>query len=465
MLNTRIRKSKLVFALLWMVLILAACGRTGNETELATASHVGALRTNSGFNTNTLRRNDDRSTGLVNIGFDANFFGNRYSQLYVNNNGNVTFDAPLARFTPFNIITAGRVIIAPFFADVDTRGSGSDVVRFGTDTVDGRPAFGVNWVDVGYYNARYDKLNSFQLVLIDRSDIAPGDFDIELNYEKIQWETGDASYGSGGLGGSSARAGYSNGSTTAYEIAGSAVNGAFLDSNTTTGLIHNRLNSTQTGRFVFNVRNGVVLPPGNTPPTVDAGGPYNGIVGTAVNLSPSASDDDGDALTYEWSSTSASCTFSNPSVLDPAVTCTGVGVHTLTLAVNDGTTTVTDPATLHVTYDFNGFFSPINNLPTVNVAKAGQAIPVKFSLNGYHGLNIFEVGSPKVVRYNCESGALTDVVEQTVTAGQSSLSYDAATDQYVYTWKTQKSWSKTCQELQVLLIDGTMKTAWFSLTR
>lgn len=464
--TTLYRNSIFTLTLLFGMLILAACGQTDTDAELATSTHIGALRTNSGFNAATLPRNDDGSTGLVNIGFDVNYFGSTYSQLFVNNNGNVTFDAPLATFTPFNIITAGRVIMAPFFADIDTRGSGSNVVKYGTDTVNGRPAFGANWVDVGYFASRFDKLNSFQLVLIDRSDIGPGDFDIEFNYEKIQWETGEASSGSNGLGGSSARAGYSNGTTAAYEIAGSAVNGAFLDTNTSTGLIHNLLNTTQTGRYVFNVRNGVVVAPGNTPPTVDAAGPYSGVLGSAVSLSgASASDDDGDALTYAWSSTSASCNFSDPNALNPTVTCTDVGIHTLSLEVSDGTVTISDPATLHVTYDFNGFFNPINNLPTVNATKAGQAVPVKFSLNGYHGLNIFETGSPKVVQYNCESGALTDAIEQTVTAGGSSLSYDATTDQYVYTWKTQKSWSNTCQELQVSLTDGTMKAARFNLTR
>ena len=81
----------------------------------------------------------------------------------------------------------------------------------GTGSVDGHLAFGVNWINVGYFNSNTDKLNRFQLILIDRSDTGPGNFDFEFNYDKIQWETGDAD-GSGGLGGISARVGYSNGS-------------------------------------------------------------------------------------------------------------------------------------------------------------------------------------------------------------------------------------------------------------
>ncbi|MBI2471521.1 MAG: hypothetical protein HYV59_09810 [Planctomycetes bacterium] len=224
-------------------------------------AHAGAIR--SGFNSNSLPSNDDSSTSLVSIGFFVNFFGSNYTDLYINNNGNVTFDSAQSTYTPYGLVSTSRVIIAPFFADVDTRGSGSGVVTYsyGAGSVDGRNAFGVNWIDVGYYSAHVDKLNSFQLILIDRSDIAPGDFDFEFNYDKVQWETGDASSGSGGLGGNSARVGYSNGTGdpgTYYERSGSGVPGSFLDSNSSTGLIYNSLNSSVSGRYLFQVRNGEV---------------------------------------------------------------------------------------------------------------------------------------------------------------------------------------------------------------
>jgi hypothetical protein len=239
--------------------VLAACLVFG-----AMQAHAGAIREASSFTDNTLPANDDGSTGLVNIGFSINFFGSSYSQLYVNNNGNVTFDAALGTYTPFPLLSTSRVIIAPFFADVDTRGAGSDLVRYGTDTLDGRPVFGVNWIDVGYYNSQTNRLNSFQLIITDRSDIAAGDFDFEFNYDQIQWETGSASGGSGGLGGFSARAGWSNGSTDAFELAGSAVNGAFLDGGPNS-LIADSLNSIVDGRYIFQVRNGEVEPPNPAP--------------------------------------------------------------------------------------------------------------------------------------------------------------------------------------------------------
>ena len=218
-----------------------------------------AIRLNPGFGTNVLPGNDDGSTGLVPIGFNVNFFGLAASSLYVNNNGNVTFTGPLATYTPFGLLATSTPIIAPFFADVETRGSINDVT-YGQDVVNGQAAFGVNWFDVGYYNQNLDRLNTFQLVITDRSDIALGDFDFEFNYDTIQWETGDASGGVGGLGGFSATAGWSNGTDASLELLGSAINGAFLDGGAN-ALVSGSLNSSEAGRDVFNVRSGVVQPP------------------------------------------------------------------------------------------------------------------------------------------------------------------------------------------------------------
>lgn len=226
------------------------------------AVHADAMRLGQ-FNSNTLSRNDDGSTGLVNIGFTANFFGSSYSQLHVNNNGNVTFTGPLSTFTPFGLTSSFTPIIAPFFADVDTRALASAEVTYGTGTVDGRAAFGVNWDGVGYFSFGTNKLNHFQLVLIDRSNTGAGNFDIEFNFDQVEWETGGASGGSNGLGGNSARSGFSNGSGdpgTFYELTGSGVNGAFLDGGPGgTALIHNSLNSNVDGRYLFFARNGNVV--------------------------------------------------------------------------------------------------------------------------------------------------------------------------------------------------------------
>jgi hypothetical protein len=212
-----------------------------------------------GFDAASLAANDDGSTALVPLGFTANFFGTPFTGLFVNNNGNLTFDAALREFTPFGLTATTRKIIAPFFADVDTRAG--NVVTYGAGIVSGRPAFGANWPGVGCFSRQTSVLNFFQVLLVDRSDIGAGDFDIEFNYDAIQWETGQASGGSTLCrGGDSARVGFSSGTGipgTFFELTGSGVPGAFLDINAQTGLVHNSLNSAQPGRYIFAVRNGV----------------------------------------------------------------------------------------------------------------------------------------------------------------------------------------------------------------
>jgi hypothetical protein len=107
----------------------------------------------------------------------------------------------------------------------------------------------------------------------------------------------------------------------------------------------------------------------------------------------------------------------------------------------------------------------VDNLPALNQAKAGQGIPVKFSLGGDQGLNILASGSPSSVRIVCDASAAIDAIEQTVTAGGSSLSYDATTDTYTYVWKTEKSWANTCRQLMITLTDGSVHEAHFKFSK
>ncbi|MGI8966930.1 MAG: nidogen-like domain-containing protein [Limisphaerales bacterium] len=208
---------------------------------------------------------------MANLPFSIKFYGTTYSEFYVNNNGNITFDTDFGGsgfYTPDTTLTSlGKNIVAPFWADVDTRDVGSDVVRYGTGTIGGRTAFGANWVNVGYFDTHSDKLLSVQLILIDRSDIAGGDFDMEFNYCKVRWEAGDVSGGSDGFWngqptghfGGPARVGFASAGGAGFQMNGSGVPGAFLDSNLNTGLIYNSFNSSSSGRYFFQFRNGIPL--------------------------------------------------------------------------------------------------------------------------------------------------------------------------------------------------------------
>jgi len=54
-----------------------------------------------------------------------------------------------------------------------------------------------------------------------------------------------------------------------------------------------------------------------------------------------------------------------------------------------------------------------------------------------------------------------DDIEETDTVGSSGLTYDPLTDQYIYHWKTNATWTGTCRQLIVRLNDGTDHVANF----
>jgi VCBS repeat-containing protein len=241
---------------------------TGIAANYLTAGHdlINTLGGANGFGESSLGGNDDGSTDAVSITsvFGAgglNFFGQHYTSIYINNNGNITFVGPSGTFTPSQIGSSGNPIIAPFWADVDTRGgsanataggnsTGSDLVYYDLDTTN--HVLTVTWDDVGYFASHTTLQNAFQLQLIDRGN---GDFDIVFRYEDINWTTGDASGGSGGLGGAPARAGYSAGDGNMahyFELPGSG------DQNTMLGLEGANGNTGIPGVYVFHVRSGNV---------------------------------------------------------------------------------------------------------------------------------------------------------------------------------------------------------------
>ena len=121
--------------------------------------------------------------------------------------------------------------------------------------------------------------------------------------------------------------------------------------------------------------------------------------------------------------------------------------------------------TYSVVFSWTGFFQPIDMSGTLNVVKAGSAVPAKFSLAGNQGLGIMTTGFPSSQPITCDSSAPTDPVETTVTAGGSSLTYDATANQYIYVWKTDKTWAGSCRQFNVKLIDGTTHSALFKFTK
>jgi hypothetical protein len=194
-------------------------------------------------------RNDDGFMGPINLGFSLAFFGNSYTQFYANNNGNISFGNGIAAYTPTGPQGASQPIISPFFGDVDTRNGASGLMYVRTDIPN---EIIVTWDRVGYFATNADKLDSFQLVLRGPNYTVPaGEGQVGFFYKSMQWETGDASGGSGGFGGTPAAVGFGDGLSNGYVLQGSIQNGI-------SSIVNNK-------KLWFNLTSGGVTPVTSTP--------------------------------------------------------------------------------------------------------------------------------------------------------------------------------------------------------
>lgn len=280
----------------------------------------------------------------------------------------------------------------------------------------------------------------------------------------------------------------------------------------------------------------------NTPPVANAG-PDQSVEASAnptslVTLDGTGSSDaDGDPLTYSWSNTSVSANGVTPTL------SLGLGVHTITLTVDDGSTTATDevvitvqdttppvitapgdlnvyasgalttvaigtatatdlfePITIEsdapeqfpvgtttvtwtatdpsgnssqatqqvtVVYDWNGFFAPLDNLPTINSVKGGQTVPVKWNVptpNGSYIRDTAIVSKLEIATVACEAeGSEYENAIEAETTGNSGLRYDLSAEQFVYNWKTSKPMKNSCRLFILGLNDGSYHYAKFKV--
>lgn len=176
-----------------------------STTSISTGCTIENPENDASFS--VLPANDDESTGEVSLGFDFNFFGTVYTSLYVNNNGNITFNEPTEDYTSTGFPTTYDMI-APFWADVDTEPDESGKVYYKSET----HRFTVIWYKVGYYRQNTDKLNTFKLVITDGTDTEVGvGNNVAFYYGDMQWTTGDASGSDSGFYGTPATVGVNNG--------------------------------------------------------------------------------------------------------------------------------------------------------------------------------------------------------------------------------------------------------------
>ncbi|XP_063168377.1 alpha-tectorin-like [Candoia aspera] len=206
---------------------------------------------------------DDGASPEISISEYFYFYGRKYHSLYVNNNGVVSFGNPVSQFTPDPFpLMDGRAFVAPFWADVDNRITGEVYYRQSQDqgllrrvTADINAyfphekftatwAFVATWDHVAFYGSLSSKVNTFQAVLISNGKMSF----VMLNYQDIQWISGQASGGDAhtGLEGTPAQAGFNNGDADNYfNIPGSWTPGIINISSTS--------NVIDPGRWVFEV--------------------------------------------------------------------------------------------------------------------------------------------------------------------------------------------------------------------
>ncbi|MGV3579780.1 IPTL-CTERM sorting domain-containing protein [Brevundimonas sp.] len=132
----------------------------------------------------------------ANLPFTINIGGSTQNQILLSSN---------AGFRTLDVLSA----FPAFIDDLDIR-TGVGTATYDETVVDGRSAFIATFVDVGYSPTRQDgslptDRARVQLVLIDRSDVAPGDFDLEINGEGLAYPSSSQSIRING--GSAGRAG------------------------------------------------------------------------------------------------------------------------------------------------------------------------------------------------------------------------------------------------------------------
>lgn len=158
----------------------------------------------------------------------------------------------------------------------------------------------------------------------------------------------------------------------------------------------------------------------------------------------------------------ASC--AGPVASGAPIDTASVGAHAFAVTGADNAgNAVTLTHGYGVVFCVTPFAPPVDDLPVLNRVNAGRSIPVKFSVCGNQGLAVLAAGYPKSQQVACDSSAPVDGIEETTTAGNSTLSYDAASDQYTYVWKTEKSWAGSCRQLVLQLADGSYRRAIFQL--
>ena len=108
----------------------------------------------------------------------------------------------------------------------------------------------------------------------------------------------------------------------------------------------------------------------------------------------------------------------------------------------------------------------------LNVVDAGDAVPLRFSADGYRGLDVLASNSPFSRKVDCatlkvpSSGAAVTPRElpiATRSPGGGKLTVSSG-GLYTYPWKTEDAWAGTCREVVATRDDGRQHRAFFRFT-
>jgi hypothetical protein len=136
-----------------------------------------------------------------------------------------------------------------------------------------------------------------------------------------------------------------------------------------------------------------------------------------------------------------------PSGTVPLVT-NSIGPKTASVTVQDGVGNSSSSSCGYtVGYSFAGFFAPVDRPNTMNVSKAGQAIPLKWRLTDALGHPITNLTSVSVqaVDLSCGLGTTTDQIEE-YAAGASGLQ-NLGDGNYQFNWKTPAGYAGSCKSI------------------
>jgi len=136
----------------------------------------------------------------------------------------------------------------------------------------------------------------------------------------------------------------------------------------------------------------------------------------------------------------------------PATGAVGPRSVNVTATDNAGNST-TKSCGYDVGYQVAPFSAPVNNLPTVNSAKAGQAIPVKWRITDANGVGISDPASfAGVTSTGGASCSATSVDAIETYATTSGLQY-LGNGNWQFNWKTPNTYAGSCRRMKLNLAD------------